>query len=44
VIGARYDTMDPAHMQMMAGRLPAGCYLDGMRKRRLIDLVRMSVR
>ena len=22
VIGARYDTMDPAHMEMMAGRLP----------------------
>jgi proline iminopeptidase len=27
VIGARYDTMDPAHMQMMAGRLPGGRYL-----------------
>ncbi|MBV9092614.1 MAG: proline iminopeptidase-family hydrolase [Streptosporangiaceae bacterium] len=27
VIGARYDTMDPAHMEMMAGRLPAGRYL-----------------
>src|SRR5262249_34603563 len=27
VIGARYDTMDPAYMQMMAGRLPAGRYL-----------------
>jgi proline iminopeptidase len=27
VIGARYDTMDPAHMEMMAGRLPAGQYL-----------------
>ncbi len=27
VIGARHDTMDPAHMQMMAGRLPAGRYL-----------------
>jgi proline iminopeptidase len=27
VIGARYDTMDPAHMQMMAGRLPRGRYL-----------------
>ena len=27
VIGARYDTMDPAHMAMMAGRLPAGRYL-----------------
>jgi proline iminopeptidase len=27
VIGARYDTMDPAHMEMMAGRLPAGHYL-----------------
>ena len=24
VIGARYDTMDPAHMEMMASRLPAG--------------------
>src|SRR5215468_4051719 len=28
VIGARYDTMDPAHMEMMAGRLPRGRYLD----------------
>jgi proline iminopeptidase len=27
VIGARYDTMDPAHMEMMASRLPAGQYL-----------------
>jgi len=27
VIGARYDTMDPAHMEMMAGRLPQGRYL-----------------
>jgi proline iminopeptidase len=27
VIGARYDTMDPAFMEMMAGRLPAGRYL-----------------
>jgi proline iminopeptidase len=27
VIGARYDTMDPSHMEMMAGRLPAGRYL-----------------
>jgi proline iminopeptidase len=27
VIGARYDTMDPAYMEMMAGRLPAGQYL-----------------
>ncbi len=27
VIGARYDTMDPAHMQMMADRLPAACHL-----------------
>jgi proline iminopeptidase len=27
VIGARYDTMDPAHMQMMASRLPRGHYL-----------------
>ncbi len=27
VIGARYDTMDPAHMEMMAGHLPAGRYL-----------------
>lgn len=24
VIGANYDTMDPEHMQMMAGRLPKG--------------------
>jgi proline iminopeptidase len=28
VIGARHDTMDPAHMRMMAGRLPLGRYLD----------------
>jgi len=27
VIGAQHDTMDPAHMEMMAGRLPAGRYL-----------------
>jgi proline iminopeptidase len=27
VIGARYDTMDPAHMQAMAAQLPAGRYL-----------------
>jgi proline iminopeptidase len=27
VIGSRYDTMDPAHMEMMAARLPAGRYL-----------------
>jgi proline iminopeptidase len=27
VIGARYDTMDPDHMEMMAGRLPRGRYL-----------------
>jgi proline iminopeptidase len=27
VIGARYDPMDPAHMQEMAERLPAGRYL-----------------
>jgi len=27
VIGAQYDTMDPAHMQMMADRLPNGRYL-----------------
>ena len=27
VIGARYDTMDPAHMEMMAKRLPNGRYL-----------------
>ena len=27
VIGARYDTMDPAHMEMMASRLPNGEYL-----------------
>ena len=27
VIGDRYDTMDPAHMEMMAGLLPRGQYL-----------------
>lgn len=27
VIGARYDTMDPAHMEKMAARLPLGRYL-----------------
>jgi proline iminopeptidase len=27
VIGAQHDTMDPAHMKMMASRLPAGRYL-----------------
>ena len=27
VIGAGHDTMDPAHMEMMAGRLPRGRYL-----------------
>jgi proline iminopeptidase len=27
VIGAQHDTMDPAHMRMMAERLPAGQYL-----------------
>jgi proline iminopeptidase len=27
VIGARHDTMDPAHMQMMAGRVQNGRYL-----------------
>lgn len=27
VIGARYDTMDPAHMEEMANRLPRGSYL-----------------
>ena len=27
VIGARYDTMDPSHMQMMAESLPNGRYL-----------------
>jgi proline iminopeptidase len=27
VIGARYDTMDPAHMEMMAGQLRGGSYL-----------------
>ena len=28
VIGARHDTMDPAFMRMMAGRLPNGRYLE----------------
>ena len=28
VIGARHDTMDPAWMRMMAGRLPNGRYLE----------------
>lgn len=27
VIGARYDTMDPAHMEMMSKQLPQGQYL-----------------
>ena len=27
VIGAQHDTMDPAHLEMMAGRLPQGRYL-----------------
>lgn len=27
VVGARHDTMDPAHMEMMAGQLPNGRYL-----------------
>jgi len=27
VIGARYDTMDPAHMEWMAGQFPKGRYL-----------------
>jgi proline iminopeptidase len=27
VIGARYDTMDPAHMEMMAGKVQRGRYL-----------------
>jgi len=27
VIGARYDTMDPAYMEMMSKRLPQGRYL-----------------
>jgi proline iminopeptidase len=27
VIGAAHDTMDPAHMEVMASRLPAGQYL-----------------
>jgi proline iminopeptidase len=28
VIGARHDTMDPRHMEMMASRMPAGRYLN----------------
>ena len=27
VVGARHDTMDPAHMEVMAGQLPNGRYL-----------------
>ena len=27
VIGARHDTMDPAHMEMLAGQLPSGRFL-----------------
>jgi proline iminopeptidase len=27
VIGSRHDTMDPAHMEMMAGHIPQGQYL-----------------
>jgi proline iminopeptidase len=27
VVGARHDTMDPAHMEMMAGQLPNGRFL-----------------
>ena len=27
VIGAQYDTMDPAYMEMMAGQFPNGHYL-----------------
>ena len=27
VIGAKYDTMDPAHMEWMASELPNGRYL-----------------
>ncbi|HXV59599.1 MAG TPA: proline iminopeptidase-family hydrolase [Vicinamibacteria bacterium] len=27
VVGARHDTMDPSHMEMMAGELPKGRYL-----------------
>jgi proline iminopeptidase len=27
VIGARYDTMDPKHMEMMAGKFAKGHYL-----------------
>jgi len=28
VIGARYDTMDPEHLRMMAGMMPRGAYWD----------------
>jgi proline iminopeptidase len=28
VIGARYDTMDPAHMKWMSQQFPKGQYLD----------------
>jgi proline iminopeptidase len=28
VIGARYDTMDPEHLRMMAGQMPRGRYWD----------------
>src|SRR5688572_28963278 len=27
VVGARYDTMDPKHVEMMAGKFPKGRYL-----------------
>ncbi|MDX1617487.1 MAG: hypothetical protein R3224_01790, partial [Balneolaceae bacterium] len=27
VIGAEYDTMDPSHMEWMAGQFPSGRYL-----------------
>jgi proline iminopeptidase len=27
VVGARYDTMDPTHMEMMAGKFQKGRYL-----------------
>lgn len=27
MVGAAHDTMDPAHMEMMAGLLPLGRYL-----------------
>jgi proline iminopeptidase len=27
VVGARHDTMDPKHMEMMAGKFPRGRYL-----------------